>query len=59
MPRVGLTSVDVVASAAELADEVGYGSLTMGLLADRLGVRGQAAEAVAEAEHVGHAVAVG
>ena len=37
MPRVGLTSVDVVASAAELADEVGYGSLTMGLLADRLG----------------------
>ena len=39
MPRAGLTGVDVVASAAGLADEVGYGSLTMGLLADRLGVR--------------------
>lgn len=39
MPRAGLTSVDVVASAADLANEVGYGSLTMGLLADRLGVR--------------------
>jgi AcrR family transcriptional regulator len=39
VPRAGLTGVDVVASAAGLADEVGYGSLTMGLLAGRLGVR--------------------
>jgi AcrR family transcriptional regulator len=36
---VGLTSIDVVASAAELADEAGLASVTMGLLADRLGVR--------------------
>lgn len=39
MPRVGLTSTDVVIAAAELADEIGYGELTMGLLAQRLGVR--------------------
>ena len=39
MPRVGLNGGDVVAAAAGLANEVGYPSLTMGLLADRLGVR--------------------
>ena len=39
MPRAGLTGGDVVAAAAGLADETGYTSLTMGLLADRLGVR--------------------
>jgi AcrR family transcriptional regulator len=39
VPRAGLTGADVVVSAAGLADEVGYGALTMGLLADRLGVR--------------------
>ena len=39
MPRVGLTGEDVVASAAGLADEIGYASVTMGVLADRLGVR--------------------
>jgi AcrR family transcriptional regulator len=39
VPRAGLTGDDVVASAARLADEVGYQGLTMGLLADRLGVR--------------------
>jgi AcrR family transcriptional regulator len=39
LPRAGLTSVDVVASAAELADETGFASVTMGLLASRLGVR--------------------
>jgi AcrR family transcriptional regulator len=39
VPRVGLTSDDVVASAAVLADEIGYQGVTMGLLADRLGVR--------------------
>ena len=39
MPRAGLTGDDVVASAAGLADEIGYPSVTMGLLADRLGVR--------------------
>jgi len=39
VPRAGLTVTDVVASAAGLADEIGYSGLTMGLLADRLGVR--------------------
>jgi AcrR family transcriptional regulator len=39
VPRAGLTGDDVVASAAALADEIGYPALTMGLLADRLGVR--------------------
>jgi AcrR family transcriptional regulator len=39
VPRAGLNGGDVVAAAAGLADEVGYASLTMGLLADRLGIR--------------------
>jgi AcrR family transcriptional regulator len=39
VPRVGLTGDDVVAAAAGLADEFGFGAVTMGLLADRLGVR--------------------
>jgi AcrR family transcriptional regulator len=39
VPRAGLTGEDVVASAAGLADEMGYASVTMGVLADRLGVR--------------------
>lgn len=39
MPRAGLTRGDVVAAGAALADEVGYQDLTMGLLAERLGVR--------------------
>ena len=39
MPRVGLSTDAVVASGAALADEVGFANLTMGLLAERLGVR--------------------
>ena len=39
MPRAGLTGDDVVAAAAGLADEIGFHDITMGLLADRLGVR--------------------
>jgi AcrR family transcriptional regulator len=39
VPRVGLTGDDVVATAAGLADEIGFHAVTMGLLADRLGVR--------------------
>jgi AcrR family transcriptional regulator len=39
VPRTGLNSEDVVAAAAALADEVGFRELTMGLLAERLGVR--------------------
>jgi AcrR family transcriptional regulator len=39
VPRAGLTGDDVVASAAGLADEIGFGAVTMGQLADRLGIR--------------------
>lgn len=39
MARAGLNSADVVTAAAALADETGYRELTMGLLAQRLGVR--------------------
>src|SRR5580704_6490748 len=39
MPRAGLSRPDVIAAAAELADEAGFQELTMGLLAQRLGIR--------------------
>lgn len=39
MPRAGLDPAAVVAAGAALADEVGLGNLTMGLLAERVGVR--------------------
>lgn len=39
MPRVGLDPAAVVAAGAALADEVGLAHLTMGLLAERVGVR--------------------
>ncbi len=39
MPRAGLDPAAVVAAGAALADEVGFAGLTMGLLAERVGVR--------------------
>lgn len=39
MPRVGLSTDDVVAAAATLVDEIGFHELSMGVLAQRLGVR--------------------
>ena len=39
MPRAGLDSATVVAAGADLADEIGFAALTMGRLAERLGVR--------------------
>jgi len=39
VPRAGLDPAAVVAGAAGLADEVGLANVTMGRLADRLGVR--------------------
>jgi len=39
VPRAGLDRATVIAAAAEVADERGFGQLTMGLVADRLGVR--------------------
>jgi AcrR family transcriptional regulator len=39
VPRAGLDTASVVACAAAVADEVGFGALSMGLVAERLGVR--------------------
>ncbi|WP_436533272.1 TetR/AcrR family transcriptional regulator [Actinoplanes sp. HUAS TT8] len=39
MPRAGLAPSAVIEAGAALADEVGFDKLTMGLLAERLGVR--------------------
>jgi AcrR family transcriptional regulator len=39
VPRAGLTSSAVTAAGAALADQIGLASLSMGLLAERLGVR--------------------
>ena len=39
MPRAGLDPATVVAAGAALADEVGFTELTMGRLAERVGVR--------------------
>jgi AcrR family transcriptional regulator len=59
MPRTGLSSADVVAAAAALADEAGFGELTMGLLAKRLGVRAPSLyKHVADLADLRHRVAV-
>ena len=39
MPRAGLGPASVTEAAALLADEVGFDQLSMGLLAERLGVK--------------------
>lgn len=39
MPRAGLTPATVTEAGAELADELGFAQLSMGLLAERLGVK--------------------
>ena len=39
MPRAGLATTSVTEAAADLVDEVGFPGLSMGLLAERLGVR--------------------
>ncbi|WP_306206709.1 TetR/AcrR family transcriptional regulator [Actinoplanes sp. RD1] len=39
MPRAGLAPASVVAAGAALADEIGFANLTMGLLAERVGVK--------------------
>ncbi|WP_218028469.1 TetR/AcrR family transcriptional regulator [Nocardia yamanashiensis] len=39
MPRAGLSKTEVVAAGARLADEVGFANLTLGGLAERVGVR--------------------
>ena len=39
MPRTGLSGAEIVAAAAALADEPGFAGVTMGLLAERRGIR--------------------
>ena len=39
MPRAGLTTADVVAAGAALADEAGVGAVSLATLAQRLGVK--------------------
>lgn len=39
MPRAGLTPATVTEAGAALADEIGFAQLSMGLLAERLGVK--------------------
>jgi AcrR family transcriptional regulator len=55
MPRTGLTSEEIVAEAAQLSDEIGYESLTMGLLAERLRMRAPSlykhVESLADLQH--------
>lgn len=59
MARAGLSSAVVVSAGAALADEVGFPSLTMGLLAKRLGVRTPSLyKHVAGQEELNRAIAV-
>jgi AcrR family transcriptional regulator len=39
VPRAGLAPATVITAGAELADEIGFAGLTMGSLAERVGVR--------------------
>lgn len=39
MPRVGLSTTEVVTAGAALADEIGFQAVTMQVLAERLGVK--------------------
>ncbi|MFG1869583.1 TetR/AcrR family transcriptional regulator [Micromonospora arborensis] len=39
MPRAGLTPAAVVEAGASLADEIGFAQLSMGVLAERLGIK--------------------
>lgn len=39
MPRAGLSTDEVVAAGAQLADEIGFAAVTLAALADRLGVK--------------------
>ncbi|MEV6432004.1 TetR/AcrR family transcriptional regulator [Nocardia sp. NPDC051463] len=59
VPRVGLTTADVVRAGAQLADDVGYDNLAMGPLAEKLGVRTPSLyKHVANLADVQHGIAV-
>lgn len=59
MPRSGLTPASVVAAGASLADEIGFAQLSMGLLAERLGVKTPSLyKHVANQAELSHSIAV-
>ncbi len=59
MPRPGLTRASVTEAGAALVDEIGFDRLSMGLLADRLGVKTPSLyKHVANQADLAHAIAV-
>ncbi len=59
MPRSGLTAASVVEAGAALVDEIGFDQLSMGLLADRLGVKTPSLyKHVANQADLAHSIAV-
>jgi AcrR family transcriptional regulator len=59
VPRAGLAPAAVVAAGAALADEVGFASLTMGLLAERVGVKAPSLyKHIASLEALQHGIAI-
>jgi AcrR family transcriptional regulator len=59
MPRPGLTRTSVTEAGAALVDEIGFDQLSMGLLADRLGVKTPSLyKHVAHQADLAHAIAV-
>jgi AcrR family transcriptional regulator len=59
VPRAGLSPATVTEVGAQLADEVGFGQLSMGLLAERLGVKTPALyNHVSGQADLGHRIAI-
>jgi AcrR family transcriptional regulator len=59
MPRAGLDPTSVTAAAAALVDEIGFENLSMGLLAERLGVKAPSLyKHVASQADLAHRIAV-
>ena len=59
MPRPGLTRASVTEAGAALVDEIGFDQLSMGVLADRLGVKTPSLyKHVANQADLAHAIAV-
>lgn len=59
MPRAGLAAASVTEAAADLVDEVGFEGLSMGQLADRLGVKAPSLyKHVADKADLAHRIAV-
>src|SRR6478752_3091907 len=59
MPKAGLSPASVTAAGAALVDEIGFENLSMGLLAERLGVKTPALyKHVASQADLAHRIAV-